>query len=469
MVKYLLPLSTWCLLFSILSPAYGQTGLNQKIDAIYANYQHQPGAMVGIWKDGAVLFAKAYGLANLEHQVPFSTTTTSDIGSVAKQFTCYAILLLEQEGTLALDDDIRTYLPFVPAFEKPITIRHLMNHTSGLREIYSTEQVRGRRSGDAMFQEDVIQLVERQQELNFTPGSQFMYCNTAYALLAEIVETVSGLSFEQWMFGHVFEPLGMQRTFIMDRQGEVFPEMAASYNLQADSVYTKEYDNNTLRGQGGIYSCLEDMMKWVGHLANELSRGSMLMEKMTEPAVLNNGDTLNYAKGLYVNDFRGVQRIFHSGSSAGYRSGLVYYPEFDLGIFVNVNAPNVPLYETLDLITEFFLAEEMDPIRDRSTNGGTAPRPSYTVGSIDTEWTGRYYSAELETAYDLFLKDGKLMGRHFRHGTFVLESKGEDSFQSDQSFFPEIRFERNRQQKITGLRLSMGRAVQMYFEKQSND
>ena len=468
MAKEILCLSTLYLLFSMLGPAYGQTGLNQKIDAIYADYERQPGAMVGIWKDGVVLFAKAYGQANLEHQVPFSTTTTSDIGSVAKQFTCYAILLLEQEGELALDDDIRSYLSFVPDFETPITIRHLMTHTSGLREIYSTEQVRGRRSGDAMFQEDVIQLVERQQELNFTPGSRFMYCNTAYALLAEIVEEVSGLPFEQWMFGHVFEPLGMQRTFIMDRQGEVFPQMAASYSLQVDSIYTKVYDNNTLRGQGGIYSCLDDMMKWMEYLADEMGQASVVMEKMTEPTLLSNGDTLDYAKGLYVNDFRGLQRIFHSGSSAGYQSGLVYYPEYDLGIFVNVNAPNVPLYETLDLITEFFLGEEMDPVPDYSSDA-SASEPSYTAGATDTEWTGRYYSAELETAYDLFLKDEKLMGRHFRHGTFVLERTGENTFQSDRSFFPEIRFERNRQQKITGLRLSMGRAVQMYFEKQKDE
>lgn len=449
-----------CLFFWGESPAYAQIALNQKIDAIYAGYAHQPGAMVGIWKDGALLFAKAYGQANLEHQVPFTTTTTSDIGSVAKQLTCYAILLLEEAGKLSLDEDIRTYLPFVPDFEMPITVRHLMTHTSGLREVYSTEQVRGRRSGDAMFQEDVIRLVRQQRELNFAPGSQFMYCNTAYALLAEIVEQVSGDPFEQWMFERVFHSLDMDRTFIMDRQGEIFPQMAASYSLQADSVYTQVYDNNTVRGQGGVYSCLEDMMKWIEHLA----AGSIVMEKMTAAAVLNNGDTTNYGKGLYVNSYRGLKRFFHSGSSAGYRSGLAYFPDYDLGIFVNVNAANVPLYETLDMITAFFLEDEMEAEPARSAP--IANERTAIVWKPDPEWAGTYYSEELETTYHLFLEDGKLKGRHFRHGEFVLEKEGEDTFRSHQPFFPLVVFERNRQNSIIGLRLSTERAVQMYFEKQ---
>ncbi|HKK76645.1 MAG TPA: serine hydrolase domain-containing protein [Saprospiraceae bacterium] len=456
-----------CLLFGSGIPLYAQMGLNQKIDAIYADYEDKPGAMVGIWKDGEVLFTKAYGQANLEHELAFTTTTTSDIGSVAKQLSCYAILLLEREGQLSLDDDIRTYLSFVPDFGTPITIRHLMTHTSGLREIYSTEQVRGRRSGDAMFQEDVINMVRRQSGLNFTPGSQFMYCNTAYALLAEIVEEVSSQPFERWMFEYVFEPLGMQRTFIMDRQGEIFPQMAASYSLQPDSVYTKVYDNNTVRGQGGVYSCLEDMMNWIGHMAREWAAGSIVMEKMTEPAVLTDGDTLNYGKGLYVNTFRGLRRIFHSGSSAGYRSGLIYFPDDDLGVFVNVNAPNVPLYETLDLITDFFLKDKMEPIPPRSSTTAPTVQDKLEIPRAnDSEWTGTYYSPELETTYFLLLEDGKLKGRHFRHGAFVLKRTGKDAFRSEQPFFPEITFERNRQGRITGFRLTTDRAVGMYFEKQ---
>lgn len=457
------------MLIWFLSPVYGQVGLNQKIDAIYAPYSDTPGAMVGVWKDGEVLFAKAYGLANLEHQVAFSTATTSDIGSVAKQLTCYAILLLEQDGQLSLKDDIHGYLPFVPAFESPITILHLMNHTSGLREIYNTEAIRGRRSGDAMYQEDVIRMVERQRSLNFSPGSQFMYCNTAYALLAEIIEVVSGQRFEDWMYEHIFAPLGMYHTFIMDRQGEIFPKMASSYSLQADSVYTQLFDNNTVRGQGGIYSCLEDMMKWVGHLATLKEQRSLAMQKLVEPGVLSNGDTIPYAKGLYVESFRGIQRIFHSGSSAGYRSGLVYFPEYDLGLFVNVNAPDVPLYETLDMITSFFLENEMeDLVPENTKTTETKSKEFLSFGEIDPQWEGTYYCTELETTYHLFLQKGKLMGRHFRHGTFALEQEGEDRFRSNQYFFPKIQFERNLQDRITGLRLTTGRAKNIYFKKQGN-
>lgn len=449
-----------------LMPLIAQPALNQKIDAVYEAFANQPGAMVGIWKDGKVLFAKSYGLANLPHQVPFTTYTTSDIGSVAKQFTCYAILLLEQDGKLSLNDDIRSYLPFIPDFGKTISILNLMNHTSGIREIYSTENIRGGRAGDAIFQSDIISLMERQEGLNFEPGTEFMYCNTAYALLAEIVERVGGQPFEHWMFEHIFEPLGMHHTFIMDRQGEIFPQMADSYYLQSDSVYTVVFDNSTIRGQGGIYSCLEDMMKWMKNLATARLGGPIIMEKMTERAVLENSDTLRYAKGLYVDRFRGMDRIFHSGSSAGYRSGLTYFPDHDLGIFVNTNAPNVPLYETMELITEHFLEayiqDEPRSAESSSTNSNDQP----ASGSIDPTYAGRYISPELEAIYELFIEDGQLMGRHFRHGVFVLHAESQDEFTSDKGFFPKVKFERDKKGKVVGLLVSTSRAKNIRFVKQ---
>lgn len=177
-----------------LSPAMAQQALNQKIEHLFQEIDHRlhPGVAVGIWKDGKVLFAEGYGYANLEHRVPFTTETISDIGSVAKQFTCMGIVLLAERGMLTLDDDIRNHLDFVPDLGHRITIRHLIHHTNGLREIYSTEAMRGGRSGDAIFQRDVVELVKRHRELNFVPGKRYLYCNTAYSLLAEIIMAVSG-------------------------------------------------------------------------------------------------------------------------------------------------------------------------------------------------------------------------------------------------------------------------------------
>lgn len=462
--RSLLFFSLFCFLMPLSS--FTQSALNQKLDLLYKAYADQPGAMVGIWKEGTLLFAESYGLANLEHKVPFTTHTTSDMGSLAKQFTCYAILLLEQQGKLSVEDDIRKYLSYVPDFGETITIRHLMNHTSGIREIYNTESIRGGRGGDAIFQEDILRLMRQQKELNFSPGTEFMYCNTSYAMLAEIVEQVGAMPFERWMFSHIFEPLGMNQTYIMDLQGEVFPNMAASYYLQSDSVYTKVFDNSTIRGQGGMYSCLEDMMKWMKNVATKDLGGSIIMEKMTERTILNSGDTISYAKGLYVDRFRGLNRIFHTGSSAGYRSILVYLPDHDLGVFVNTNAPNVPRYEAVDIVIEHFLR---DFIKDETTSSeveDVTVKEEFPPVVIDKDYAGWYYSPELEVRYQLLVENGQLKGRHFRHGEFVLEGKAKDEFTSQRSFFPHIVFERNPKGKVMGLRVSASRAKNIQFLKQ---
>jgi CubicO group peptidase (beta-lactamase class C family) len=456
----------FCLTTLIGHHAPAQNALNQKIEAVFREMDHQlhPGAAVGIWKDGKILFAEGYGYANLEHRVPFTAGTVSDMGSVAKQFTCMGIVLLAEAGTLSLDDDIRKHLDFVPDFGKVITIRHLIHHTSGLREIYSTEAMRGGRSGDAIFQRDVVELVKRQQDLNFPPGDQYMYCNTAYSLLAEIIMAASGRGFEEWMQENIFRPLGMQHTYIMDLQGEFFPHTADSYYHRHDSLYVKAYDNSTINGQEGMYSSLEDMMKWLANLAEPQAGFEKAVTQMQSRGILNSGDTLNYAFGLEIENYRGVKRIRHTGSSAGYRAVLCYFPNQDLGFVIKTNSPAVPREKISNTITEFFLGEILEPAPESPESRRDAPEERTTLNPQD--YTGSYYSPELETSYQIIFEHDQLQGRHFRHGTFVLQATGEDGFSTRQGFISRIRFVRDKNGHISGLYASSGGALKVWFKKE---
>ena len=446
---------------------FGQPSLVQQVDNLYQKWdKDRPGAAVGIYKDGKMIFMKGYGLANLEHAIPFTTKTISDIGSVAKQMTDFAIVLLTQKGLISLDDPINKYLEEVPVCASEITIRHLIHHTSGLREIYDTEAMRGRRSGDAIFQEDVLTLLKQSKELNFTPGDQFLYCNTSYALLAEIVQKVGGLPFEEWMKTNIFLPLDMKDTYMMDKHGEIFPGMADSYAKQRDGSYTEIFDNSTIFGQGGVYTSLEDLAKWLMNLAKPTLGGASAKNQMLQRGVLNNGDTLNYAFGLYITEYNGIRRINHGGVSAGYRTQLAYFPDYDLGIIVKNNCPEVPSADVIDLVANFYLSDHFlkNPsgiLEDDPANSTSFELPDDPL----TAYVGDYYAPEIQTVYSFEEKNGRLVGYHFRNGTFSLIPVAKDAFKSEKSYMETINFIRNENGAITGFRASTGRVKHMWFKR----
>lgn len=466
MIRFLLTATfTLCLVFT----NQAQHPIQNSLDSLYSslNDQAQPGISIGIWKDGRVQMMTSYGLASIEHRVPTSSQTVSDIGSVAKQFTSFAILLLQDQGRLSLEDHITKYLDYIPAAALDIKIRHLVHHTSGLREVYATESIRGGRSGDAIFQRDVIELVKRHQDLNFPPGDRFMYCNTSYALLAEIVEKVGGQSFEKWMKEHIFNPLGMQHSYIMDQQGEVFPNTADSYYGNLENGYRKAFDNSTLRGQGGIYTTLEDMMKWLANFSSQQLGSPAVYEAFYTKGLLNNGDSLDYAGGLFIDEWKGIKRIRHGGASAGYRSSIVYYPSYDLGIFIKNNAPSIAIDDALKVITEHYLAthfQEEDSEKKEETPEDQEVAMPWTP--VLQEYAGQYFSPELETTFSIQVAGEDLEISHFRNRAVKTQpAPKRDKFENRRIFLPEIQFIRNQQEQVVGFQVSTSRVRNIYFEK----
>lgn len=306
-----------------------------QIDQIFKNFDNPkwPGAAVSIVKDGQVVFKGGYGSANLEYDIPVRSNTVFHVASVSKQFTVLAILLLEDEGKLSFDDDIRKYIPEVPGFGTTITLRHLAGHTSGLRDHWDLYCLAGGRMDDAITNSHLFKLIERQEELNFTPGEKYWYSNTGYTLLAEVVARVSGQSFSEFTLNHIFEPLGMINSQFYDNHEKIVPNRAYSYEPIGDD-FKKRVLSFSITGSTSLFTTIDDIGKWILNFESAKVGNREIFDKMETLAQLNNGSTFTGAYGLFVNKHNGHKQVFHEGSDAGYRAYLSRFPDERLGIAV---------------------------------------------------------------------------------------------------------------------------------------
>jgi CubicO group peptidase (beta-lactamase class C family) len=383
-----------------------------KIDQLFAQWDKpdSPGAAVAVVKDGAVAYQKGYGSANLEYDIPIVPSSVFNIGSVSKQFTTFAVTTLAQQGKLSLDDDIRQYVTEVPDFGKTITIRHLMNHTSGLRSHWPLFALAGwRLNDDVTTNDDVLRMVERQRELNFDPGDEYLYCNTGYTLLAELVDRVTGMSFRDYTQKHIFEPLGMNDSHFHDDHEMIIKNRTYAYKLR-DGVLKKSISNNEVVGNGHLYTTAEDLTKWMVNLKSGAIGGKAVIEQMEEPGVLNNGDTLTYALGLVVNEYRGLRRIGHGGSHSSYRAYLGYFPERDFGVVVLSNLGSFNPSRLAMQVADVYLQDVFpEPPSQQPAN---VSQDDYQIVNAPEEqlrrMIGHYYLPEDNAYRRIYLKDGQL-------------------------------------------------------------
>lgn len=314
----------------------------RQVDAIFARFDStSPGCLVGIARDGRVVHARGYGMANLEYGIPLTRQSISESGSVAKQFTAAAVALLQLDGRLSLDDDIRTYLPEVPDFGATITIRHILTMTSGLRDQWALMTLMGRGPGSEVHTNTLIlDLVRRQGELNFAPGSEYLYSNTGYVLAATIVARVSGMSFAQFTRERLFEPLGMTHTQWRDDYRRIVPGRATAYAFEP-GAWVQDMPFTMVHGNGGLLSTIDDLLRWNEALTNGFPGHPGLTRLLETQARLTDGRTIPYALGLQVREWApGVREVSHSGSTAGYRTFMARYPEALTSLAVWCNAAN---------------------------------------------------------------------------------------------------------------------------------
>ncbi len=340
--------------------------LEERVGQLMAPYTGDvPGGVVGVVRDGELVFARGYGMANLTHHVPFTTATVTNIGSTSKQFTAFAIMLLQERGELSLDDDVREHIPELPAFDQPVTLRHLLTHTSGYREFLNTLALAGRRldEGDYIDRDEIIGIVQRQPELQNEPGSEWNYNNTAFALLAMVVERVTDTPFPEWMRQNVFEPLGMRNTVVRAAPSQIVENSAQGYIPEPEGGYRDASDLGGAMGAGGIYTTLSDLARWVENLETGELGGRGVIEAMTTPYVLTTGDTTEYGFGLFIDELRGARRIHHGGADVAHRSMLAYYPESRTGVLtLSNNAAFSGAVATA--VAEAYLGDALEPETD---------------------------------------------------------------------------------------------------------
>jgi len=285
------------------------------------------GFAAAVIKDGHVLFAKAYGFADSENGVLFTTQTVANYASVAKQFTGYAVAMLVRDGKLSLDDDIRRYLPDLPDFGATITVRHLLYHTSGIRDWWGLVKLCGRYPDDVITEDFMMKLVMNQKELNFKPGDSFQYSNTGYFLLARIVSEVTGTPFREWMRENVFGPLGMNATHFADDYRELIPHRARSYEKDEGGEFRNSTNNMEIYGSSCLLSTLDDMIKWGMNYEPTDPGAIVAWRMMLEKGRLNNKDSIDYGFGISFSNKDGITSYGHGGSCNGFLSQISYYPE----------------------------------------------------------------------------------------------------------------------------------------------
>jgi len=333
--------------------------ITAQVDKLFSQWDKpdSPGASLAVIKKGEVIYKKGYGSANLEYDIPITPSTVFHVASVSKQFTAFAVAMLAQQGKLSLDDDIRRHLPEVPDFGKTITIWHLIHHISGMRDQWELLAVAGWRLDDVITKEHILKMVKNQKELNFEPGEQYLYCNTGFTLLAEIVARVTGKSFREWTKKNIFEPLNMSDTQFYDDHERIVKNRAYSYVPVKDDGFKKRRLNYANVGATSLFTTAEDMAKWVKNFDDGRVGGTDVIEQMHEQGVLNNGKKISYAFGLVIGEHKGLKTVSHSGGDAGYRSHVVRFPEQEFAVVVLSNLGSFNTSRTAMDVVDVYLTD----------------------------------------------------------------------------------------------------------------
>lgn len=344
---------------------------NQATDSLLESLiqPKSPGFVVGIIKEGEFIYKRGFGLANIERNEPITTTTVFDIASTSKQFTGMALLLLQQEGELSLDDNVRKYIPELPKFKKPITIRHLLTHTSGYRDYGSLFILSGLDESDVTTREDALQIICAQKSLHFPTGSSWDYTNTGFFLASILVERVSGLSLEEYTLKNIFEPLGMSHTFFLEDRMTVIPNKATGYGRNDENEFIAEAFNWHVCGAGGLQTTCEDLLLWDQNFYSPTVGGPTLIQELTQVVSLYNGYETNYGLGIFNEKYKGLQIQHHDGGIPGYRSEMIRFPSES---FTVIFLSNFSAYEPTEIaleISEIYLKEKLiEPAKDTSAS-----------------------------------------------------------------------------------------------------
>ncbi len=446
--------------------------LESKVDQLFAEWDNpdSPGATLAVTREGKIIYKQGYGTANLEYDIPITPATIFDIASVSKQFAAFAITTLAHEGKLSLDDDIRVHLPDVPDFGHTITIRHLLHHTSGLRDWVQSLVIAGVTMEDVISFKHILKMVRQQKALNFEPGAAYSYSNTGYNLLAEIVERVTGDSFREWTDTNIFKPLAMTNTHFHDDHQMILKNRAYSYQSVENGEFKHAINNTTALGSSSLYSTVEDLAKWMLNFDDTCIGEQTIIDQMHQRGVLNNGEQISYALGLSIGEYRGLETVGHSGSWRGFRSHLIRFPDQQFGVVILCNLDTFNPLNLAEKVADLYLVHVLAPVEKASEPEKVALAEDIKSEPLTpeqlTEFEGDYYTEELDTTYSIRVHGNQLIAQHIRHDDILL-TYADGHFLGNTWFFPDIRFTRDDIGQITGFRLTGDRVRNLHFEKKT--
>ena len=386
--------------------------LNAKVDEVFARFVRpgSPGCALGILQNGGFAYTHGYGSASVEHDVPITTDTVFDIGSVSKQFTAMAVLLLQRDGKLSLDDDVRKYVPELPDYGKRITIRHLLSHTSGLRDYNDLMVLDGHDVRDHTTDRDALELIARQKALNFSPGDDWRYSNTGFFLASIIVKRVSGRTLAAFAHDRIFVPLRMSNTQYLDDTRRIVPHRAEAYDHEGGG-FTVDMSDWDQTGDGAVQTTVNDMARWA-MTSDEPGVGDRaIVDLMQTEGQLNNGKAHGYGLGLSVGTYRGLRRIAHGGSWAGYRAQLTRFPEQRTAIIVLCNVDDAGTNVLSDGVADVWLERAGLAAKEPAPRKREVPPQFIPGATLLGDYVGRYMSPELTMPWDVTAADGTVVVR----------------------------------------------------------
>lgn len=390
--------------------------VTSKIDKVFEKYDKtdSPGCALGVYQDGKIVYKHGYGMANLNDDVAITPETVFHVASMSKQFTAASILLLQAQGKLSLDDDVHKYIPELPDFGEKITLRHLVHHTSGLRDQWALLELAGwRYSQDLITDDDVMSVVTRQKALNFKPGERYMYSNTGFTLLAIVVKRVSGMSFREFTTKNIFEPLGMTHTHFRDDHEEVIKHDALGYEHDGPEGNGKPFRMNLTNfdtaGATSLHTTVEDLQLWDENFYHPKVGGPALIEQMLHRDKLNNGELQSYASGLVIGTYRGLPTVDHNGGDAGYRSDMTRFPEQHFSASVLCNFADTNPTALVHQVTDIMLAKELKAPEQAAAKAPAASTPVTALTADQMAAMAGTYWSRKDDDYDIVqFKEGKL-------------------------------------------------------------
>jgi len=408
MARSLTLASIACLLLAGSSSYALADGLTDQVDRIFVDWNttNSPGCALAVVKDGHIVYERGYGMANLELGVAISPQSVFDIGSVSKEITAMAILLLVQDGKLMLDDDVRKYLPEMPDYGATITLRHMLHHTSGLRNYDDLFDLEGIPEADLTTDRDAMDLTMRQKGVNFKPGEEFLYSDTNFFLMSLIVKRVTGQTLRQFAQDRIFGPLGMTSTHFHDDHTMIVPRRATGYAPHSGGGFEMDMSNFEQVGDGSVMTTVEDLFRWDQNFEHPVVGGPDAIRQLITPGTLNNGQPIPYGMGLFIDHYRGLNWIHHAGEWVGYRAAFSRFPDqhFSTLLLCNCVGSMSPTAMAKQVADVYLGGEFARAPKANSAGSGTS-----TPASNLKQYAGTYWSEKNGALRKFMVRDEKLI------------------------------------------------------------